>query len=78
MKVKIEKRGDSCFISHNGLTLFFNKRVKDEMLGVGDYQIRVQKRERDGQWHLVGEMQVEKAAYLELLILMKELMNSSS
>lgn len=76
--MKVEKRGDSCFISHNDLTIFFNKRVKDEVLGTGDYQIRVQKRERDGQWHLVGEMEVEKAAYLELLLLMKELMNSSS
>ncbi len=71
MKVKVEKRGDSCFISHNGLTLFFNKQPSG-------YQIRVQKRENMGlaeeRWVLVGEMQVEKAAYLELLNVMKQLL----
>lgn len=66
MKVKVEKRDQSCFISHNGLTLFFNKQA------VG-YQIRVQKREGE-QWRLVGEMQVEKPAYVELMKVMKELL----
>jgi hypothetical protein len=64
--VKVEKRGDSCFISHNGLTLFFNKQPSG-------YQIRVQKREGE-KWTLVGEMQVEKTAYLELLNVMKQLL----
>jgi len=61
--LKVEKRGNSGFISHNGLTIFFNKHARD-------YDIRVQKAEQkqDGkrEWHLVGQMTVENEAFKQL------------
>jgi len=49
--VKVERRGESCFISHSGLTIFCNKLPDG-------YEFRVQTR-KDGKWSLAGEMQVE-------------------
>ena len=65
MKVKVEKRGDSCFISHNGLTIFVNKRPEG-------YEFRVQTRKSE-QWSLAGEMMVDKQAYAQFVELLKQL-----
>jgi hypothetical protein len=61
--MKIEKRGNSGFISHEGLTVFFNKYATH-------YTISVQKAEQrsDGQrvWLKVGTMTVEKLEFKQL------------
>jgi hypothetical protein len=65
VKVKVEKRGDSCFISHNGLTIFCNKRPDG-------YEFRVQTRKND-QWSLAGEMKVESPDFQRFADLLKQL-----
>jgi hypothetical protein len=63
--VKVEKRGDSCFISHNGLTIFCNKRPDG-------YEFRVQTRQNE-KWSLAGDMMVDREAYLQLVEFLKQL-----
>jgi hypothetical protein len=65
VKVKVERRGESCFISHNGLTIFCNKRPEG-------YEFRVQTRKNE-QWSLAGEMMVDKKAYAQFIELLKQL-----
>ena len=49
--MKIEKRGESVFISHNGLTVFFNKQKEG-------YTIKATERLQDGSWRTAGEMSI--------------------
>lgn len=65
MKVKVERRGQSCFISHNGLTIFCNKMP-------GGYEFRVQTR-KNGEWSLAGEMLVKPEDYQQFVEFLKQL-----
>jgi len=68
--LKVEKRGDSVFISHNGLTVFFN-RFKD------GYGIKATYREASNpladKWLEAGKMSVDVADFDLLVKLLREL-----
>ena len=69
--MKVENRGNSCFISHEGVSVFFNKQKE------GDYTIRVNKQNvHDGftdKWSTVAEMHTDKEAYKKLIAEMSRL-----
>jgi len=66
--LKVEMRGNSCFISHNGLTVFFN-RFHDKQTHKVTFNIRVHKAEKQNGnglskvWKPVGEMDVSAEDY---------------
>ena len=64
--MKVEKRGESCFISHSGLTIFCNKHPDG-------YEFRVQTR-KNGVWKLAGEMLVNPADYQAFVEFLKQLL----
>jgi hypothetical protein len=68
--VKIERRENSVFVSHNGLTVFFN-RFKD------GYGIKTTYREQSNpladKWLVAGKMSVNNTDYDRLVKLLGEL-----
>lgn len=58
--MKIERRGNTVFIAHNKLAIFFNR-------GKGGYVVRVNKGFEDDSWTTVGEMDVEPDQLRRLL-----------
>jgi hypothetical protein len=76
--LKIERRGDSCFISHNGLTIFFNK-FQDKKTHELVFNIRVNAADYEQgsglvkKWRSVGEMHVDRAGFDKLCTTMNQL-----
>lgn len=68
--MKVERRGNSVFISHNGLTLFFNRYGSE-------YSIKATTRESSNpmaeKWLAAGKMRVDRAAFDKLVELLTEL-----
>ena len=70
--MKVENRGDSCFIAHEGVSIFFNFTKE------GTYHIRVNKQNiYDGfkdKWGIVAEMKnVDKDSFKRLIAEMSKL-----
>ena len=76
--MKIERRDNSVFIAHNGLSIFFNK-FEDKATHEQSFSIRVNKAELERgsglvkKWHFVGDMVVDRAGYDQLCAMMNQL-----
>lgn len=70
IKTKVEKRGNSVFISHDGLTVFFNRYGSE-------YGIKATYRETNNpmadKWLEAGRMSVDRESMDKLVKLLAEL-----
>ena len=74
--LKVEKRGDSCFISHNNLTLFINKYFDKKDPKTPYFRFKVTRAEGNygaRQWFLVGDFDCDAETFHNFATLMSEL-----
>jgi hypothetical protein len=76
--LKVEKRGNSVFISHNDLTIFVNK-FQDKETHQAFFNVRVHKAEKQNGnglnkvWKPVGMMDVEAEDFMQFVEFLAEL-----
>jgi len=64
--MRIEKRGDSVFVSHNGLTVFLNRTREG-------YSVKATERLESGDWREAGFMRVKAEDFKRFAALLGEL-----
>ena len=67
--MKIEKRGDSVFISHDGLTVFVNKTREG-------YSVKATERLEDGGWRVSGFMRISQQDLQQFIYYLRELIRN--
>lgn len=67
--MKVEKRGNSAFISHNGLTVFVNKTPTE-------YTIKATERLENGDWREAGFIHVPQRDLQQFIYYLRELIRN--